>query len=80
MLNWRVARLLALRFAGLAIALWFLPSCVAAVKIALAPPIHGESTLLFTAMGLLAAGGMLLVGLFGVGLVAYSAGWLRWPR
>lgn len=79
MLNWPAVRAHALRYAGLTLALWGLPFGFAAAKIALTRPPGEQWSLPFALLGLLPAGGMLLLGLAGVGLVAYSAGWLH-PR
>lgn len=80
MLRWSNVRTLVIRYTGLALALWGLPFGVAAAKIALTKPTGAAADLAITLLGLLPAAGMLFVGLLGVGLIAYSAGWLRSRR
>lgn len=80
MLNWPTVRTLVIRYTGIALALWGLPLGVAAAKIAVSRPPEDASSLGLLLMGLMPAAGMLLVGLLGLGLIAYSAGWLRLKR
>jgi len=80
MRSWSAVRTLVVRYTGIALALWGLPLGVAAARIALSQRPQNGATIAITILGLIPAAGMLFVGLLGLVLIAYSAGWLRVRR